>query len=55
VTPPAADTVGDLLESSTRRLAAAGIPDARREALAVLAHALGTDRGGILARRAHGG
>lgn len=51
MTPPAADTVGDLLESSTRRLAAAGIPDARREALAVLAHALGTDRGGILARR----
>ena len=49
--PPAVTTVGDLLEESTRRLSAAGVPDARREAVAVLAHALRTDRGGVLAHR----
>jgi release factor glutamine methyltransferase len=51
VTPPAASTVGDLLEESTKRLAEAGVPEARREAMALLAHALGVDRGGVLARR----
>jgi release factor glutamine methyltransferase len=40
-----------LLEESTRRLAAAGVTDARRDAIALLAHALGVDRGGVLARR----
>lgn len=54
MTPPAATTVGDLLETSTRALAAAGVPDARREAIAVLAAALHTDRGGVLARRPDG-
>lgn len=51
MTPPAGSTVGDLLEESTRRLAAAGVTDARRDAIALLAHALGVDRGGVLARR----
>ena len=51
MTPPAATTVGDLLEQSTKRLAAAGVPEARREAIALLAHALGVDRGAVLARR----
>ena len=54
MTAPAATTVGDLLEESTRALASAGVPDARREAIAVLAHALGTDRGGVLSRRPDG-
>jgi release factor glutamine methyltransferase len=51
VTSPAGATVGDLLDESIRTLAAAGIPDARREAIAVLAAALATDRGGVLAHR----
>lgn len=54
MTPPAGITVGDLLEASTRALAAAGVPDARREAIALLAAALHTDRGGVLARRPDG-
>lgn len=54
MTPPAGTTVGDLLEESTRALAAAGVPDARREAIALLAAALHTDRGGVLARRPDG-
>src|SRR4029453_18227603 len=54
VTPPAGITVGDLLEASPRALAAAGVPDARREAIALLAAALHTDRGGVLARRPDG-
>ena len=50
MTPPAGQTVGDLLEQSTRRLAAAGVSEARREAVALLAHVLGVDRGGVLVR-----
>lgn len=51
MTPPAGATVGDLLEQATRQLREAGLSDARREAVALLALALGTDRGGVAARR----
>jgi release factor glutamine methyltransferase len=51
VTPPAGRTVGDLLELATARLRAARLPDPRREAIAILAIALATDRGGVFARR----
>jgi release factor glutamine methyltransferase len=43
--------VGDAVDSAARRLERAGVPQARREAAAVLAWVLGTDRGGVVARR----
>lgn len=52
MTAPTAPTVGDLLDASTTRLAAAGVPDPRREAAFLLGHVLGCDRGLVLARRA---
>jgi len=51
VTEPAGPTVGDMLERAVRSLTEAGVPDARREAQLLLAHLLGTDRGGIAARK----
>ena len=49
--PPAVPTVGAILEWSTRTLVEAGVPDPRLDAMALLAHALGTDRGGVVARK----
>ncbi len=49
--PEAGVTVSHLLEQSTRRLVEAGVPDARADALVLVAHALGTDRGGVIARK----
>lgn len=51
MTPPAGLTVSSLLERSARTLVEAGVPDARADALALLAHVLGTDRGGVIARK----
>jgi release factor glutamine methyltransferase len=51
VSPPAVPTVGTILEWSTRTLVEAGVPDPRLDAMALLAHALGTDRGGVVARK----
>ncbi len=41
------ETVGAALARAARRLAAAGIADARREAQVLLGHALGLDRAGV--------
>jgi release factor glutamine methyltransferase len=49
VTPTAGRTVSDLLDEAHRRLRVAQVPDPRREALALLALVLGTDRGGVVA------
>jgi release factor glutamine methyltransferase len=51
VTPEAAPTVANVLEEATRRLREAHVPDPRREATALLALALRTDRGGVAARK----
>ena len=51
MTSPAGRTVGEILENATRRLIEAGVPDARADALALFGHLLGTDRGGVVARR----
>jgi release factor glutamine methyltransferase len=51
VTAEAASTVATVLEEATRRLRDAHVPDPRREAVALLAMALGTDRGGVAARK----
>jgi len=51
VTPPAGRTVGDLLEEATRRLREAHVPEPRRDAIALVALSLGSDRGGVIARR----
>lgn len=51
MTPPTGRTVGDLLEEATGRLRGERVPDPRREAVALLAIALDTDRGGVIARR----
>jgi release factor glutamine methyltransferase len=51
VTPEAAPTVATVLEEATRRLREAGVPDARRDAAFLLAFVLGTDRGGVAARK----
>lgn len=51
MTAPAVRTVGHALDEATRRLREAGLAEARREAVAVVAAALGTDRGGVAARR----
>lgn len=49
MTPTAGRTVSDLLEEASRRLREAHVPDPRREAVALLALAAGTDRGGVAA------
>ena len=51
MTREAAPTVASLLEEATRRLRDAGVPDPRRDAGSLLALALRTDRGGVMARR----
>ncbi len=51
MTPESAPTVDSVLEEATRVLHEAGLPDARREAVALLAFALGVDRGGVAARK----
>jgi release factor glutamine methyltransferase len=51
VSPPAGPTVGDILERAVRSLTEAGVPDARQEAQRLVAHLLGTDRGGVAARK----
>lgn len=51
MTAEAALTVAAILEDATRRLREAHVPDPRREAVALLAVALGTDRGGVAARK----
>jgi release factor glutamine methyltransferase len=44
-------SVGQALNDAARRLARAGVAEARRDAALLLAEVLGTDRGGVLARR----
>jgi len=51
VTPEAAPTVATVLEEATRRLREAHVPDPLREAVALLALVLNTDRGGVVARK----
>lgn len=51
MSPDGGRTVGEILERSTRRLVEAAVPEARADALALLAVALGTDRGGVIARK----
>jgi release factor glutamine methyltransferase len=51
VTAEAAPTVATILEEAARRLREAGVPDPRREAASILAFVLGTDRGGVVARK----
>jgi release factor glutamine methyltransferase len=51
VSRKAAPTVASVLEEATGRLQVAGVPDPRREAAALLAIVLGTDRGGVVARK----
>lgn len=48
---PNAPTLGSILDDAIARLEGAGVPGARREAEALLAHVLGKDRGGVVARR----
>lgn len=43
-------TVGEALAAATATLAAAGVPEARADAEVLLAHALGTDRAGLVVR-----
>ena len=47
----AATTVASVLEEAMGRLRQAGVPDPRREAAILLALVLGTDRGGVVARK----
>ena len=51
MTETAGRTVADLLDEAQRRLRVAQVPDPRREALALLALVLGTDRGGVVAHQ----
>jgi release factor glutamine methyltransferase len=51
VSERAAPTVAAVLAEATRRLRDAGVPDPGRDAATLLAVALGTDRGGVAARR----
>jgi release factor glutamine methyltransferase len=51
VSRKAAPTVASALEEATGRLRAAGVPDPRRDAAALLAIVLNTDRGGVVARK----
>ncbi len=51
MTSGAALSVGEALADAKERLDAAGVPDPRREASALMAVVLRTDRGGVAARR----
>lgn len=51
MTAEAAPTVATILEEAAQRLREAGVPDPRREAASILAFVLGTDRGGVVARK----
>jgi release factor glutamine methyltransferase len=51
VSERAAPTVAEVLAEATRRLRDAGVPDPGRDAATLLALALGTDRGGVAARK----
>jgi len=51
VTRTAGRTVAELLEEAHRRLRDAQVPDPRREAVALLALVLSTDRGGVVVRK----
>ena len=51
MTLPAGTTVGALLTESIARLAEAGVESPAREAAVLIAHVLGTDRGGVLVRK----
>jgi release factor glutamine methyltransferase len=51
VTSEAAPTVAAVLEVATQRLREARVPDPQREATALMALALRTDRGGVFARK----
>jgi release factor glutamine methyltransferase len=51
VTSQAAPTVAAILEAAIRRLRDADVPDPQRDAAVLLALALRTDRGGVLARK----
>jgi release factor glutamine methyltransferase len=51
VTAESAPTVASVLEEATRRLRDARVPDPRRDAATLLALVLGTDRGGVVARK----
>jgi release factor glutamine methyltransferase len=51
VTPEAAPTIVTVLEAAEKRLRAAGVPDPRRDAAGLMAIVLGTDRGGVFARK----
>lgn len=51
MTGEAAPTVATVLDGATRRLREAGVPNPSREAASLLALVLGTDRGGVAARK----
>ncbi len=51
MTPNAVRSVATVLEEATRRLSDAGVPEPRRDASELLAMVLGTDRGGVVARK----
>ncbi len=48
---PPAERVGAVADEAAARLERAGVPAARHDAERLLAHLLGTDRGGVVARR----
>jgi len=51
VSPAAPPTVVAVLDAAERRLREAGVLDPRRDAAALMAQVLGTDRGGVAARK----
>lgn len=51
MSPEAESTVAEVLERATRLLVEAAVPEPRADALALVAAALGTDRGGVIARK----
>jgi len=51
VTPSASATVVTALDEAVRRLREAGVPDPHRDAASLMAQVLGTDRGGVAARK----
>lgn len=51
MSPDEGSSVAEILERATRLLVEAAVPEARADALALLAAALGTDRGGVIARK----
>jgi len=53
VTETAGRTVSELLEEASTRLRDAQVADPRREAMALVALVLGTDRGGVVSSKAH--